>query len=148
MKKRKSENMNKSNEKYTYEHEGDKIPIAVNGILNLAWLKEEAKKMTPEKEILRKNRELSMKLTNELREPSKQNKRETFTREYVLTNDQLRTAFPLGSTHTIDDKECKVLEIIKPMKSNGAFASFPMVKFEVIGKQLSIDLETDDLDLE
>lgn len=164
--KKKKENMNRSNEKYTYEHEEDKIPIAINGIMNLAWLKEEAKKMTPEKEqaILLKNRAMSHIPIDECREwsekhpieefmekpkePSKPNKKETFTREYVLTNDQLRAAFPLGSIHTIDDKECKVLGIQSPMKSNGAFASFPMVEFEVIGKQPSIDLETDGLDLD
>lgn len=45
-------------------------PMTINGILNMKWLQEEAKKMTPEKEkaILRRNEAMTMVPVDERRE--------------------------------------------------------------------------------
>lgn len=50
-------------------------------------------------------------------------------KEYMLSKEELKRDFPIGSKHIIDGKEVVVTEIHDPMAAN-CMASYPMVFFE------------------
>lgn len=50
-------------------------------------------------------------------------------KEYMLSKEELRHDFLIGSKHIIDGKEVVVAEIHDPMAAN-CMASYPMVFFE------------------
>lgn len=50
-------------------------------------------------------------------------------KEYMLSKEELKHDFPIGSKHIIDGKEVVVTEIYDPMTAN-CMASYPMVFFE------------------
>lgn len=52
-------------------------------------------------------------------------------KEYMLSREELRHDFPIGSKHIIDGKEVVVTEIHDPMTAN-CMASYPMVFFEEV----------------
>lgn len=54
-------------------------------------------------------------------------------KEYLLSVDELKEKFPIGSKHIIDEKEVIVSRIDNAMPSN-YMASYPMVTFEEIEK--------------
>lgn len=52
-------------------------------------------------------------------------------KEYMLSKEELKHDFPIGSKHIIDGKEVVVTEIHDPMTAN-CMASYPMVFFEEV----------------
>lgn len=54
-------------------------------------------------------------------------------KEYLLSVDELKEKFPIGSKYIIDEKEVIVSRIDNAMLSN-YMASYPMVTFEEIEK--------------
>ena len=52
-------------------------------------------------------------------------------KEYMLSKEELKHDFPIGSKHIIDGKEVVVAEIHDPMAAN-CMASYPMVFFEEV----------------
>ncbi len=52
-------------------------------------------------------------------------------KEYMLSKEELKRDFPIGSKHIIDGKEVVVTEIHDPMTAN-CMASYPMVFFEEV----------------
>lgn len=52
-------------------------------------------------------------------------------KEYMLSKEELKHDFPIGSKHIIDGKEVVVTEIHDPMTVN-CMASYPMVFFEEV----------------
>ncbi len=52
-------------------------------------------------------------------------------KEYMLSKEELKHDFPIGSKHIIDGKEAVVTEIHDPMTAN-CMASYPMVFFEEV----------------
>ena len=52
-------------------------------------------------------------------------------KEYMLSREELKHDFPIGSKHIIDGKEVVVTEIHDPMTAN-CMASYPMVFFEEV----------------
>lgn len=52
-------------------------------------------------------------------------------KEYMLSKEELKHDFPIGSKHIIDGKEVVVTEIHDPMTAN-CMASYPMVFFEKV----------------
>ena len=52
-------------------------------------------------------------------------------KEYMLSKEELKHDFPIGSKHIIDGKEVVVTEIHDPMAAN-CMASYPMVFFEKV----------------
>lgn len=52
-------------------------------------------------------------------------------KEYMLSKEELKHDFPIGSKHIIDGKEVVVTEIHDPMAAN-CMASYPMVFFEEV----------------
>ena len=52
-------------------------------------------------------------------------------KEYMLSKEELKHDFPIGSKHIIDGKEVVVTEIHDPVTAN-CMASYPMVFFEEV----------------
>ena len=69
------------------------------------------------------------------------NNSKTMTKEYMISVDELKMKFPIGSKQTINDKDYIVKSINEPVSSN-CMASFPTITYEECNNK-EIDNETD-----